>query len=102
MGYLSKSQYWFPTLVPSIRYCVSHPADESPNIVFDGMTNKQFELEEDVYWNEDTGGFEWVFGQQTGFHLIKPKSESVEMSTISSLFWRNLSEWMGVSVVRWV
>jgi hypothetical protein len=33
-------------------------------------------LEEDVYWQESTNTFEWVFGQQTEFHLVQTKKGS--------------------------
>lgn len=32
----------------------------------------QFELEEDVFWSNDSKSFEWVFGQQRQFHLVRP------------------------------
>ncbi|KAI1867474.1 hypothetical protein JX265_007276 [Neoarthrinium moseri] len=35
-----------------------------------------FPQEEDVYWNEPTGTWEWVYGQQTEFLLIQPPSSS--------------------------
>lgn len=31
-----------------------------------------FYLEEDIYWDDRTG-WEWVWGRQENFHLIKPK-----------------------------
>ncbi len=32
----------------------------------------KFPLEEDVYWDEDLQSFEWVYGRQEEFHLVKP------------------------------
>lgn len=30
-----------------------------------------FALEEDIYWDRNTNEWQWVYGQQTEFHLIK-------------------------------
>ncbi|KAK9425703.1 putative Lipoprotein [Seiridium unicorne] len=37
-----------------------------------------FPQEEDVYWNEETGTWDWVYGQQTEFLLVYPPGESVK------------------------
>lgn len=55
----------------------------------------QFELEEDVYWNERTETFEWVFGQQTEYHLVKPrkgKSKSL-VGTVAGLLGWDIVSW---------
>ncbi|KAK4689404.1 hypothetical protein P7C73_g695, partial [Tremellales sp. Uapishka_1] len=57
-----------------------------------------FPLEEDVYWSEDSQGFEWVYGQQVDFHLVKPNKR--ERKT-----WRILqyiAENRGWDFVRWM
>jgi hypothetical protein len=48
----------------------------SPRGIWERAYLLQFELEEDVFWQESTNTFEWVFGQQTEFHLVQPKKRS--------------------------
>nr|XP_031857323.1 uncharacterized protein CI109_007271 [Kwoniella shandongensis]KAA5524395.1 hypothetical protein CI109_007271 [Kwoniella shandongensis] len=57
-----------------------------------------FPLEEDVYWSPKTRTFEWVYGQQTEYHLVKPKKRE---SSSPSLFTR-IGTSLGWNVVRWV
>ncbi|KAI0130483.1 hypothetical protein BJ170DRAFT_593991 [Xylariales sp. AK1849] len=35
----------------------------------------RFPLEEDVYWNEEAGTWDWVYGQQTSFIFIHPPAK---------------------------
>jgi len=59
-----------------------------------GRADRQFELEEDVFWNEKTGTFDWVFGQQTEFHLIKPRKSKSMVGRLAAM--------LGWNVVRWI
>lgn len=34
-----------------------------------------FYLEEDVFWNAETKDWEWVWGRQEEFHLIRPVAD---------------------------
>ncbi|KAH8648575.1 putative lipoprotein [Xylariales sp. PMI_506] len=36
-----------------------------------------FPQEEDVYWNEETGTWDWVYGQQTEFLFVHPPASAV-------------------------
>jgi hypothetical protein len=44
-----------------------------------------FPQEEDVYWNERTGTWDWVYGQQTEFLLIYPPGGKVKDKTSGEL-----------------
>ncbi|KAI0010776.1 hypothetical protein F4779DRAFT_576059 [Xylariaceae sp. FL0662B] len=37
----------------------------------------KFPQEEDVYWDDETGGWEWVYGRQEEFLLVKTPAEGV-------------------------
>lgn len=58
----------------------------------------RFELEEDVYWDEKTETFKFVFGQQTEYHLVKPRKAVTPAA--SSLIGK-LAGSLGWNVVRW-
>lgn len=40
-------------------------------------TTMNFYLEEDIYWDDDTQSWEWVYGRQEKFHLIRAGGESL-------------------------
>ncbi|ETS82173.1 hypothetical protein PFICI_07175 [Pestalotiopsis fici W106-1] len=44
-----------------------------------------FPQEEDVYWSEATGTWEWVYGQQTEFLLITPPAGGDKAKTLGEL-----------------
>ena len=54
--------------------------------------------EEDVYYDEKTGGWEWVWGRQERFHLVKPKAET-EGRSLLGLAWSAMGA--GWKVGRW-
>jgi hypothetical protein len=69
----------------------------------------QFELEEDVYWQESTNTFEWVFGQQTEFHLVQPKKggdnnpkSGLGTSSTSLSLVEGLGKLLGWHFARWL
>ncbi len=46
----------------------------------------KFYQEEDVYWVSEEEGWDWVWGRQEEFHLIKSKGEKVhEMFRVQEL-----------------
>lgn len=38
-----------------------------------------FMQEEDVYWSDETQGWEWVWGRQERFHLVRTSTTSDRM-----------------------
>ncbi|KAH6657401.1 putative lipoprotein [Truncatella angustata] len=44
-----------------------------------------FPQEEDVYWNEKTGTWDWVYGQQTEFLLVYPPGEKPKPKSLGEL-----------------
>jgi hypothetical protein len=71
----------------------------------------QFELEEDIFWNKDTGKFDWVYGQQTEYHIVDPSKRA--QSTGAELIVENgsregktawwagwIAEW-GLAILKW-
>jgi hypothetical protein len=51
----------------SVELSATHVVPEWNNLT------QTFPLEEDVYWNEETGGWDWVYGRQEEFWLIRPE-----------------------------
>ena len=42
-----------------------------------------FPLEEDIYWDEESSRWDWVFGRQGSFHLIHaPAVESMDQGEL--------------------
>jgi hypothetical protein len=39
----------------------------------------KFFLEEDVYWQEGTESWEWVYGRQEKYHLIRSPAENLDL-----------------------
>ncbi|RSH82191.1 hypothetical protein EHS25_006124 [Saitozyma podzolica] len=74
-----------------------------------GVEKQRFELEEDVYWQESTNTFEWVFGQQTEFHLVQPKKggdnnpkSDLGTSATSLSLVEGLGKLLGWHFARWL
>ncbi|KAF3013932.1 hypothetical protein E8E14_002551 [Neopestalotiopsis sp. 37M] len=44
-----------------------------------------FPQEEDVYWSEETGTWEWVYGQQTEFLIISPPAKDSQAKAAGEL-----------------
>jgi hypothetical protein len=40
----------------------------------------KFFLEEDVYWDDEYESWEWVYGRQDQYHLIKSDRTDVELT----------------------
>lgn len=50
-----------------------------------GNVTQVFQLEEDVAWNAKSRTWDWVYGHQTEFHLVRPRKSVVEVA-----WWRKL------------
>ena len=42
-----------------------------------------FYQEEDVFWNDETETWDWVYGRQEEFHLVRPASDSEDRKALN-------------------
>jgi hypothetical protein len=44
-----------------------------------------FLQEENVYWSDETRGWEWVWGRQERFHLVRSENTAAERLRVQSI-----------------